>query len=463
MSFVSFEFVALMLATLGAYHLAHRSLWLQNGIVLLASMTFYASWNVRFLGLLLVMAGANFLAAWGMEAFGRWRKTILVTGIAGNLALLGVFKYANFFIDSLFALLAPLGLAGGELHIVGEIVLPLGISFFTFQKIAYLVDVYRGDVPAERSPVVFLCFVLFFPQLIAGPIERASHLMPQFKTVRIVSFEGGAEAVWLICWGLFLKIAVADSLSHAVDNAFRPDQQFGWSVILGTLAFGLQIYADFCGYSFMAKGLAALLGFELAWNFLRPYASLSIQEFWQRWHVTLGRWLRDYLYIPLGGNRQGKTRTEINLLLTMALGGLWHGASWSFVAWGAFHGLALVVHRRWRALDIALPKLAAWLLTVVTVMAGWFLFRAQSGVAAVQLLATLSDLGWRPGHTSLLVMLIVLCTPIVLVEMVQERADDPYILVRHGRAWTAIVSGAAVLGALSLIGNVQSKFIYFQF
>ena len=269
--------------------------------------------------------------------------------------------------------------------------------------------------------------------------------------------------MWLIFWGLFLKIAVADSLAPIVDNAFRPNQQFGWSVILGTLAFGLQIYGDFCGYSYMAKGLAALLGFDLMWNFKRPYASKNIQEFWQRWHITLGRWLRDYLYIPIGGNRCGRFRTEINLLITMALGGLWHGASWSFVSWGIFHGLALSIHRRWTAIGIAIPTVFAWLLTMVTVLIGWFLFRAQSGAMALEMLKSFSDMGWRPGHSAALVMIIILSIPIIIVEIIQEKINNPYIFANGTSLKYAVINALVILLTLSLINNVQSKFIYFQF
>jgi alginate O-acetyltransferase complex protein AlgI len=398
-----------------------------------------------------------------MEAFRSERRKILIGGIIGNLTLLGIFKYANFFTATFVVLLQQIGFPVESSKFTVQIILPLGISFFVFQKIAYLIDIYRGEVLAERSFLVFLCFVLFFPQLVAGPIERANHLIPQFKAPRFITSKRASNAVWLICWGLFLKIAVADSLGHVVDNAFRADQQFGWSVVLGSIAFGLQIYGDFCGYSFMAKGLAALLGFDLMWNFRRPYASKSIQEFWQRWHVTLGRWLRDYLYIPLGGNRCGPLRTEINLLTTMALGGLWHGASWSFVAWGLFHGLALSIHRRWKATGIIVPATVAWSITMVTVMVGWFLFRAQTGTMVMALLKSFSDFGWRPGHSAVLLMIIILSIPIVVVEAIQERANDPYIFIKGNPFRAAVINATAVLCTLALIGNVQSKFIYFQF
>ncbi len=463
MSFVSLHFVALFCITLFVYHLAHRYVWLQNVIILLASLTFYGSWNLKFLGLLILAAAANFCAAIAMETFKSIRRKILIIGVIGNLTLLGIFKYANFFSETFVSLFQHMGFTVESNQFTVQIILPLGISFFVFQKIAYLIDVYRGQIQAERSFLVFLCFVLFFPQLVAGPIERADHLIPQFKSSRFITAESASHAIWLICWGLFLKIAVADSLAHVVDNAFRPDQQFGWSVVLGSIAFGLQIYGDFCGYSFMAKGLAALLGFELLWNFQRPYASKSIQEFWQRWHITLGRWLRDYLYIPLGGNRCGALRTEINLLITMALAGLWHGASWSFVVWGLFHGFALSIHRGWKATRIKIPTLLAWLLTIVTVMIGWFLFRAQTGTMVMALLRSFSDFGWRPGHTAVLLMMIILSIPIIIVEVLQERAQDAYVLMK-GHPFTGVmVNAAAILCTLALIGNVQSKFIYFQF
>ena len=463
MSFVSFAFAALLGLTLVAYHLAHRSIRAQNAIILAASLVFYGWFDWAFLGLFLFAAAVNYAAAIGIEDLPRHRRLIAATAIVGNLALLCGFKYLDFFAASTLKLLQLFGLPEQSGWIAINLVLPLGISFFVFQKIAYVVDVYRGEVRAERSFPIFLCFVLFFPQLVAGPIERADHLMPQFKRARFITSEAVSRALWLICWGLFLKIAVADSLAPLVDNAFRLDQQYGWSVILGTVAFGIQIYGDFAGYSFMAKGFAALLGFELVWNFARPYFSTSVQEFWQRWHITLGRWLRDYLYIPLGGNRRGELRTEANLLITMTLGGLWHGASWSFVAWGLFHGLALSAHRAWHVLGFRLPVAVAWALTMVVVFTGWFLFRAQTGTMALALLGAFADLGWRPGHSASALMIGALAAPVVLVETLQHRANNPYAPV-EGRPWLgAVLQASAIIATLALIGNVRSQFVYFQF
>ncbi|MDX2169848.1 MAG: MBOAT family O-acyltransferase [Deltaproteobacteria bacterium] len=463
MSFVSLAFAVFFPVVLVLYHLLGARLRAQNALLLAASYLFYGWWDWRFLGLLLFTSLVDYAAARLMAERPARRGVALAVSLSMNLGVLFAFKYFDFFADSLNALLAQFGATPSFtlLHVI----LPVGISFYTFQSMAYTIDVYRGVVAAERDLPRFLTYVAFFPQLVAGPIERARHMLPQFARPRHVTLDGLRRGLWLIVWGYYLKIVLGDVSGAYADAAFRVDQTFGWSVILGTVAFGLQIYGDFSGYSAIAKGTAALLGFELMWNFDRPYWSLDVREFWQRWHISLSTWLRDYLYIPLGGNRRGRLRTMLNLFLTMVLGGLWHGAAWNFVLWGAWHGALLGVHRVYDAALPAqrrLPVPLAWALTTLAVFIGWFFFRARSWPMITGMTAALGNLTWTPGHGALLVALAVLIAPVALVEWLQARrgawvvADAP-VPVRV--LWEA----AALLVMVAVMDRVRAEFIYFQF
>ncbi|MCC7282243.1 MAG: MBOAT family protein, partial [Acetobacteraceae bacterium] len=364
----------------GVFLLLRRRLpWLLVPWLLACSFVFYGWWSPRFLVLLLVSTLVN----WGIaRALVRARpegRQLLVAGLAWNLGLLGWFKYTNFLIATADAItgfaIAPL-----------DIVLPLGISFFTFQKIAYLVDVHDGR--AEPGGLLdFMIFVFFFPQLIAGPIVHHSEMLPQFRGLSAHEPPGREQAgpnlvlggVVLLA-GLFSKVVVADQLApyaNAVFDAARDGAAVGcleaWQA---ALAYTGQLYFDFSGYSIMALGLGLLFGIRLPLNFNSPYQASSIIEFWRRWHITLSRFLKDYLYVPLGGNRKGPLRRHVNLMVVMVLGGLWHGAGWTFVIWGALHGVALVLAHLWRArMGDRMPALAGWLLTMLVVVVGWVFFR----------------------------------------------------------------------------------------
>jgi D-alanyl-lipoteichoic acid acyltransferase DltB (MBOAT superfamily) len=463
MSFVSLAFAVFFPIVLVIYHLLGRRVRGQNVLLLAASYLFYGWWDWRFLGLLLFTSLVDYAAARIMTERPARRGVALAVSLSMNLGVLFAFKYFDFFADSLNALLTQLGMTASFtlLHVI----LPVGISFYTFQSMAYTIDVYRRVVPAERDLLRFLTYVAFFPQLVAGPIERARHMLPQFAQPRTVTLEGLRRGLWLIVWGYYLKIVLGDVSGAYADAAFRVDQTFGWSVVLGTAAFGLQIYGDFSGYSAIAKGAAALLGFDLMWNFERPYWSLDVREFWQRWHISLSTWLRDYLYIPLGGNRRGPGRTALNLFLTMVLGGLWHGAAWNFVLWGAWHGVLLGLHRAYDAALPAgrrMPTALAWALTTLAVFIGWFFFRARSWTMISNMTAALGDLTWTPGHGTLLLALAVLIAPVALVEWLQRRrgvwvvADAP-LPVRI--VWEA----AALMVMVAVMDRVRAEFIYFQF
>ena len=314
--------------------------------VLAASYVFYAAWDWRFCGLLALSTVGNQAAAMGVHrsSSDRTRRRVLIAGVAFNLGLLGFFKYYGFFVESLVALLRPVGLAPTSLLV--KITLPVGISFFTFCGLSYLIDVYRRVLrPAPFLDVAV--YLSFFPHLVAGPIVRGSEFLPQLRRRPNPDAVDATRGARLIMRGLFKKVVIANFLAQAIaDPVFgSPGSYRAWDLLIAAYAYSVQIYADFSGYTDMAIGIALLLGIKFPDNFDRPYVARSLQEFWRRWHMTLSRWLRDYLYIPLGGNRGGRWAAYRNLLVTMILGGLWHGASWTFVVWGTFHGVGLVAER----------------------------------------------------------------------------------------------------------------------
>ncbi|HOU36689.1 MAG TPA: MBOAT family O-acyltransferase, partial [Candidatus Omnitrophota bacterium] len=344
MVFNSFAFLVFFVIVFSLYlALDHKR---QNIMLFAASYVFYAWWDWRFLFLLAASTVIDYFC--GLKIHGsrdvRERRFFLWCSIAANLGILGFFKYYNFFVSSLQSLLIRCGISiePPMLHII----LPLGISFYTFQTMSYTIDVFRGNIAPTRKFVDFALFVSFFPQLVAGPIERASHLLPQVSAPRTLTLEKFAQGCYLIFWGLFQKMFIADNLAKIVDPVFAARAPYqGGMVLIALYAFAFQIYCDFSGYSNIARGLGKCMGFDIMINFDLPYFSSNPRQFWQRWHISLSRWLKDYLYIPLGGNRKGGLMTYRNLGLTMLLGGLWHGASWTFVVWGLYHGVLLVIHR----------------------------------------------------------------------------------------------------------------------
>jgi alginate O-acetyltransferase complex protein AlgI len=387
-------FLMVFVALLGACR--QRRMW-RNRLIVLASYIFYGWWDWRFTGLLLFTSMVDFAAGIAIqESKSPGRKRLwLVASILSNLGVLGFFKYAGFFRDSVAAASAALGWTLPPLTL--EVLLPAGISFYTFQSLSYVIDVYRGDIPAAREPTEFLAFVSFFPQLVAGPIERASHLLPQFQSARLITREAVAEGLWLVVWGMFKKVVVADNLAPFAELAFDARSAGAAVTALGVLAFAVQIYADFSGYSDIARGVARWLGFDLMVNFTWPWAATTPQEFWRCWHISLSTWLRDYLYRPLGGNRSGLARTAMNLALTMVLAGLWHGAAWTFVIWGLWHGAGLVLHRLWSELKgPSVPAPIAWFATQTFVALGWIWFRASSFPDAIRLFQELGRMESPP-------------------------------------------------------------------
>src|SRR5262249_45405525 len=336
----------------------------RTALLLAASFYFYASWKLELALLICASTTIDFFLARGIEASSdpRRRRLLLTINIVGNLGLLCYFKYANFFLDSLRQALEAAGMHAAWHPL--EVVLPVGISFCTFEAINYMVDVYRGHVKAERSLPHFMLFILFFPHLVAGPIVRARDFLPQIGRRKHWSWLRMQVGVQFFLMGLVKKLAIADRMALFAEPVFADPTAFKTGAIwVAVLAYALQIYCAFSGYTDMALGVAHMLGFHLAKNFDMPYLSLNISEFWRRWHISLSSWLRDYLFIPLGGSRGGSWQTCRNLMITFTLGGLWHGASWNFVLWGILHGVYLSVHRGFRSYSEARPRLDAWLQT----------------------------------------------------------------------------------------------------
>lgn len=380
MLFNSLEFILFLPIVLVVYFCLSRWLKLQNLFLLISSYVFYAFWDWRFLSLIILSSLFDFYCGLKLgNKETRNRKVYLILSVLFNLGILCIFKYLDFFIGEFVYLMSGFGIETNWHSL--NFILPLGISFYTFQTMAYTIDVYRKKIEAENSILNLALYVSFFPQLVAGPIERAQHLLPQITTKRYVTNKMILEGGWLIFLGYFMKVFLADNLALIVDPIFEMKDPGFYDVITGVFAFSFQIYGDFAGYTFIAIGVAKWLGFDLMTNFLFPYFITSPQAFWRNWHISLSTWLRDYLYIPLGGNRRGKWLTYRNLMLTMLLGGLWHGANWNFIVWGFYHGAILIIFRKmsWDKNEGSgafgyFKVLFMFLLTCF----GWMLFRVES-------------------------------------------------------------------------------------
>jgi len=477
MTFNSFEFAVFFTIVVGTYWLlTHR---LQNLFLLVASYVFYAGWDWRFLSLLFVSTCIDYVVALriyaakttGNAGAPTRRKLWLTASICAQLGILGFFKYFNFFTDSFVELMHALGLEVSP--VILRIVLPVGVSFYTFQTMSYTIDVYRGKMLPTKRFLDFALFVAFFPQLVAGPIERAALLLPQVTHPRRFSGSQFVDGLQLIFLGLFKKIYVADHLAPLVDQVFCSGSASGGDVLFGVYAFALQIYCDFSGYSDVARGCAKCLGMELMLNFDHPYIAESPSEFWRRWHISLSTWLRDYLYIPLGGNRRGPANTRRNVMLTMLLGGLWHGAAWKFVLWGVYHGLLLILFRprlapglgdrRLSSLRSQAGRVFRILLMFHLTCFGWLLFRAQS-VAQIGAMVHSLATAWTPLSLELVRPLIIFGGPLLIVEALQLAAgrEDLHRLSAVPE-WTRCVGYSILFYLLAFHGAASQSFIYFQF
>ena len=473
MVFNSLHFLWFFVVVYALYRLLpHRA---QNWLLLVASYYFYASWDWRFLGLLLASTIVDYSCGRLIEASPgpRRRKTLLCLSLGFNLTLLGFFKYFNFFADNLHGVFGALG---WQLDFVTlRVLLPIGISFYTFVTMSYVIDVYRREIPATRNLLEFAVFVAYFPHLVAGPILRASKLLPQIHNPRVVTPEQMQDGAWLVAWGLLQKVFVADNLSAVANRIFEPGTHHtGINVLLGTYAFAFQIYGDFAGYSNIARGISKMMGIELLENFRFPYFVRTPQEFWRHWHISLSTWLRDYLYIPLGGNRGSAWQTDRNLLITMVLGGLWHGAAWTFVLWGLFHGLLLIAYRsaqqvsvvqRWLLGTTPVARALGWALMFHFTCVGWLIFRARSWRQLRDMTGSLF-FEFAPSTADLhgiVVPLVLFTTPLLLVHACEAYFND-VLVVRRLPIGVRYSVYAATFYLTMLFGNFGgSDFIYFQF
>ncbi len=491
MLFNSIEFLIFFTIVVPLYFLLpQRYTW---ALLLLSSYTFYMFWKPAYIVLIILSTIVDYFAAILMdrETEKSKRKKFLLLSLATNLGLLFLFKYFNFFNITLARSINLFGLNLSPLNL--DVLLPVGISFYTFQTLSYTIDVYRGITPVERHFGIFALYVSFFPQLVAGPIERSQHLLPQFKEIHKFDYQRIRDGLILMLWGFVKKVVIADRLAAFVDIAYRdPSAHSGWIMIYATVFFAFQIYCDFSGYSDIAIGAAKVLGFDLMKNFERPYFSKSIREFWQRWHISLSTWFKDYVYIPLGGSRVKLTRGLINLMLTFTISGLWHGASWTFIIWGMLHGFYLTFERLTMNLKVRLLsrfsinpesvvlRILGVVYTFTLVNIGWVFFRSGSLSNARAVFASLSNLGtmFESGlvfhqsfyelglNQSEFYFAIYSILALVLIEFLQRKMSilewikSRPILIR----WAVYYGMIIIILIFGVYGNYdQTQFIYFTF
>ncbi len=460
MLFTQPEFLIFFLGVLAAVWMTGR-LPLRNAILLSASYYFYAYWDVRFCLLLVFSTLIDFCISHAMDSSvnATFRRRLLILSIIVNLGVLGFFKYFNFFIDSAAPIIESLGASASTLNII----LPVGVSFYTFQTLSYTIDVYRRVLRPSKSLLEFALFVAFFPQLVAGPIVRARELLPQLATTPTWSnrrFYGGFQQ---LLRGAVKKVLMADRLGEMADVVFaNPDYYSSSTTWLAVFAYAGQIYLDFSGYTDMAIGAAKMLGYRFPKNFRHPYLATSMADFWHRWHMTLSRWLRDYLYIPLGGSRKSSAVTYRNLMLTMTLGGLWHGAAWTFVLWGVLHGTALCVERSTRGLiPLQLPKIVRWTGVMIVVQVGWVLFRSPdlqaAGIMLQKMIVPSLGIHWYPP----LVIGVLGC---LAAEHLAWMTSLRRAMRLPWDAWYSPIATTVILWALLLYAPAGFQpFVYFQF
>ena len=464
MLFNSIDFAVFLPLVFGAFWLLPKRSGWQNSTLLLASLVFYGWWDYRFLSLILFSTVVDFTIGQQIHrtnAKGK-RKMLLGISLFTNLGLLGFFKYFNFFQNSFIQAFTFFGhdLEGLSLTII----LPVGISFYTFQTLSYTIDVYRKEMKPIRKFIDFATFVTFFPQLVAGPIERAKTIIPQLQASRIFDYQQAKSGLHLIIFGLFRKIVIADNLGIYVDRIWQyPNAITPYMVVLASIFFSVQIYMDFSGYSRIARGVAQLFGIKLMVNFNYPYKSTSFSEFWSRWHISLSTWFRDYLYIPLGGNRRGSKRTLVNLCLVFTISGLWHGADWSFVLWGFMHFLLLTSERFIKLPKTKMMHFLKWVNVLFMVNLTWILFRADTIANAWVFIRQLFKYQPLLGYDSLtfqspfllaLNLFLVLSLPLLL--MIERRFYDFKI-------WHQNVLLIGLLLFTSMFLTTGETFIYFQF
>jgi alginate O-acetyltransferase complex protein AlgI len=463
MLFNSFEFLIFFPAvTILFFLLPHRFRWM---LLLAASCFFYTFFIPIYILILIFTIIVDYFAGILIENSRSRRKLWLICSIVANVGVLAVFKYYNFFISNV-------NYVTDENFVLLNIILPVGLSFHTFQALSYTIEVYRGNFKAERHIGLYALYVMFYPQLVAGPIERPQNLFPQFKTEQHFSWQNLLDGVRLMLWGFFKKLVIADRIAAYVGAIFEaPENYHPLNICIAVFFFMIQIYCDFSGYSDIALGSAKVMGYDLMINFNRPYLSNNIREFWQRWHISLSTWFRDYVYIPLGGSKKTKSRLMINIGVVFLLSGLWHGAGWNFIVWGAVHGLALIV---FTLISKKLPSipLVPWLLTTIFVAFAWIFFRATSFDNAMQVIQNLFDYGNSPAFVGSVSynnfsygnMNLLFSVACIAGMMLFEKYTDPKLLSLNRRPLGDIVFCSVVLILILFFGVLnEQSFIYFQF
>ena len=475
MLFNSLTFFIFFIIVYSAYlFLNHK--W-QNRMLLVASYIFYGWWDWRFLFLIIISTSIDFIC--GLKIYEsdniKRRKFFLRLSIISNLTILGFFKYFNFFVSNLETLLGHCGIRM-HLHLL-HIILPVGLSFYTFQAMSYVIDVYRKETAATRKFSDYSLFIAFFPHMIAGPIQKAGQLLAQVASSRKITPDKFGEGCYLIFWGLFQKMFVADNLAKIVEPVFAGSAPYnGMMVLLALYAFAFQIFCDFAGYSDIARGLAKCMGFDFMVNFNLPYFAVNPRQFWQRWHISLSKWFKDYLYIPLGGNQGGIAMTCRNLGITMFLGGLWHGASWTFIIWGIYQGVLLILHRLLEPLLKKIPSPKGifteklWFMIRVVfffhlICFGWLIFRAQSMTQVFNMLHSMIFSFTTSGMDikSVILGIVFFTWLLVLVQIVQFIKDDPLFISKSNVVIKALFFAACCyLIAKKGVPNGEA-FIYYIF
>lgn len=482
MLFSSIEFAIFLPIVFFLYWFVFNGhLRLQNLFIILASYVFYGWWDWKFLSLIILSTVVDYMIGRALDRENRktQRKVLLWTSIVVNLGILGVFKYYNFFLDSLYDVAPGLGVVLGFNTL--DVILPVGISFYTFQTLSYSIDVYRKKLEPTRDFVSFAAFVCFFPQLVAGPIERATHLLPQFYTFRTFNSSQAVDGLRQILWGLFMKIVIADNCAGYANKIFGASEEMnGSALVLGALFFTFQIYGDFAGYSNIAIGTARLFGFDLKQNFAFPYFSRDMAEFWRRWHISLSTWFRDYLYIPLGGSRGGKWLSIRNVFIIFIVSGFWHGANWTFIVWGflnAVYFLPLLLSNRNRqnlrivAEGRNLPTLNDAIHVVLTfslTVFAWIFFRAESVRHALDYITGMvsTSLLEIPSieEQKLAVLTIAFVAMFMVIEWIGR--EDNYAIEHIGENWSRPARWSfyyVIIFTIFWFSGNEQNFIYFQF
>lgn len=471
MLFNSIEYLLFLPIVFAIYWLLRNHLKLQNLFVVLASYVFYGWWDYKFLLLIAFTSLSSYASGLLIDKSKRcivygvrcinWAKVWMITNIVINLGILAVFKYYDFFVSEFGALF---GISTESLLL--RIILPVGISFYTFQALSYSIDVYRGNIKPTKDIVTFFAFISFFPQLVAGPIERATNLLPQFLQKRTFCYEQGVDGMRQILWGLFKKIVIADNCAMYVDQVWATyETQSGSTLLLAAVLFTFQIYGDFSGYSDIAIGTAKLFGIKLMRNFNNPYFSRDVAEFWRRWHISLTSWFRDYVYIPLGGNRRGFLRTIFNTFVVFLICGLWHGANWTYLVWGLYNVLLFLPlillgkSKRYKDSPLVWKQLPQMLVTFVLVTIGWIIFRAPSLSDALGYLCAMTNLSGAAPTLQITQWIGIIFGIITMIAFEWSSRNSDQAPVPH-RWWVYYILIAAIWWYAP---SFSTDFIYFQF